>query len=168
MTSWLLHTALMCGFIVLQSVVFPAGLIRGAVPDLALILLCFSAHHHGSYRGELSGFAGGIVLDALSLAPLGFHALIRTFIGFLYGLFRGKIFIDPIFVPVVMVVVATIIKAILGYLLSAIFAPEIATTVFSERFGIELGLNAVIAPFFFALLKALGMVRQGRDQLSYE
>ncbi len=168
MTSILLHTALMCGLVVLQTVAFPSGLVRGATPDLALILLCFSANHHGSYRGELSGFATGVVLDALSLAPLGFHAFIRTVIGYVSGVFRGKIFIDPILVPVLIIAAATLLKAVMGYGLASVFAPDVAPTVFSGRFGIEIGLNALVAPFFFALLKSLHLIRTGRERFDYE
>lgn len=168
MNSIVIHTSIMAGFIVLQTVLFPSGLIRGAVPDLALILLCFSANHHGSYRGQFSGFVSGIVLDALSVAPLGFHALIRSTIGFLYGLFRGKLFVDPILVPVIIVTIATLLKAFGAYLLAAIFAPDIANTIFVGQFGIELLMNAVVAPFAYGLLKALGMIRPGRAGLEYE
>ena len=161
MNSIVVHTSIMTGLIVIQTVLFPSGLIRGAVPDLALILLCFSANHHGSYRGQLSGFVSGLVLDGLSVAPLGFHSLIRTTIGFLYGLFRGKIFVDPILVPVIIVTIATLMKAFGAYLLASIFAPDIAGTIFTGRFGVELLMNAVVSPFAYGLLKGVGMIRPG-------
>ena len=34
MTSAVVHTAIMAGFILLETVVYPLGLIRGAAPDL--------------------------------------------------------------------------------------------------------------------------------------
>ena len=163
MTSIYVHIAIMAGLIVLQTVVFPNGLIGGAMPDLALIVLCFSSNHHGSFKGQLSGFVSGLVLDFLSLAPLGFHAFIRTVIGMLYGLFRGKVFIDPILVPVVLVILATFLKALIAFLISSVFAPELAAAVFSRQLGIEIGLNALVSPFLFALLKGIGMVRTGRS-----
>ena len=168
MTSALLQAAIMCGFIVLQTVVFPNGVVRGAVPDVALIILCFASNHQGSFRGELSGFASGLLLDSISLAPLGFHAFIRAIIGFLFGVFRGKLFVDPVFVPVVMLLVATTIQALIAYLLASIFAPELAATIFSDRFALELGMNAILAPFFFALMKAVGMIRPGAERVGYE
>lgn len=168
MTSTLVHTAIMCGFIVIQTVVFPYGLIRGAVPDIALIILCFSANHQGSYKGEISGFGSGLLLDAISLSPLGFHACIRTIVGFLFGVVRGKIFVDPIFIPVVMLIIATVIKALFAYILAAVFSPEIVTTIFSQRFAIELGMNALLAPFLFALMKSIGMIRPGTERVEYE
>lgn len=164
----LLHTAIMCGFIVIQTVLFPAGLIRGAMPDVALIMLCFSANHHGSYRGELAGFASGFVYDALSLSPFGFHAAIRTIIGYVYGVFRGKIFFDPILVPVILVVVASVIRGLFAFVFAALFTPEMSRVIFSERFGIELGMNAALAPLLFALMKSLNMVRPGREQMGHE
>lgn len=158
MTSAVVHTAIMAGFILLETVVYPLGLIRGAAPDLALVILCFSANHHGSSRGELAGFTSGIVEDALSLSPLGFHAIIRATIGFLYGLTRSNLFIDPVLLPVVIVAVATLMKALLAYLFAAIFAQEIAATVFSAPFGLELLMNALVAPFVYGLLQMFGMI----------
>lgn len=163
MKGSIIHAVTMAALVVAQTVVFPAGLLRGAVPDLALIMLCLSANSYGTLHGQVSGFTSGIVLDALSSAPLGFHALIRTILGFLYGLFRDKLFIDPILVPVIMITVGTVTSAVLAFMLSAIFAPEVIGAIFTARLGVELGMNALIAPFAFALLKATGMVRTGRE-----
>jgi rod shape-determining protein MreD len=167
-TSIIVHATIMCGFVVLQTLVFPSGIIGGATPDIALVLLCFAANYHGSYRAEIGGFVSGLVMDSLSLAPFGFHSLIRAIIGYLFGVTRGKLFLDPVFAPVIMVAVATTLQSLIAYLIASVFAPDVAGTVFSARFGLELAMNSFVAPFVFALLKATGMIRPGREQVGYE
>ena len=158
------HSGLIGGFIVLQSTLFQNGLIRGAVPDIALLLLVFSANQHGSMKGEGAGFATGLLHDFLSLAPLGFHALIGTLIGFLGGLSRGRLILDPILIPVMFAVVATLLKALLSIILFALFLPELVGTVFNVQFGITLGLNALIAPFLYSLLHFARIFRKVRER----
>lgn len=159
------HTLLIAGLATVQSVFFKHGMIAGTTPDFALILLVFTANQHGSFRAETAGFASGLIQDFLSITPLGFHACTRTIIGFLYGVFKGKLFIDPILMPVILAAIATFLKALMGYLLLAIFSPEHAAAVFTVRLGIEIGLNAAIAPFLFGLLKLLGIIRMTREEL---
>lgn len=156
MITFLLSTGIAAGLIVLQSNVLHFVAIAGAIPDLALILLVFVANKNGPMLGQLTGFASGLVYDFLSLAPLGFHSLTRTVVGALYGKSRGNIFVDPILVPMLLVVVATLVKGILGALLSAVFLlDDVAGRVFSVSFLVEIGLNAFFAPFVFGLLKLI-------------
>ena len=139
-----------------QTVALNVLRIAGVAPDLALLVLVFTAHKQGSMNGQIIGFAGGIVEDLMSLAPLGFHALIRLVIGFLAGLTRNKMFLDPIFMPIILVTVATVAKTLLAAMIVGIFAIEPATTrLFGRRLLIELGYNAVLAPLLFALLNAV-------------
>ena len=124
-----------------------------AKPDLALVILVFLAHRRGSMYGQIAGFAAGMIQDYLSLAPLGFHALIGTAIGFAYGITAGNVFADPIFVPMVFVAVATLVKGIIAAILGAIFGLDpAASTIASRHLWIELGYNAFLAPFLFAFL----------------
>jgi hypothetical protein len=60
--------------------------------------------------------------------------------------------------------VATLFKALFGAFLGAIFLPEgVEMVVFSSKFWIELGLNALLAPFLFGILKLFKMF-QLRDK----
>ena len=158
------HTALMAGFTVLQTTVLRNGVIAGANPDIALLILVFSASQHGSLKGEGAGFVTGLLRDFLSLAPLGFNAFVGTVMGYLYGISKGKLFVDPILMPVLLGTIATVVKAVLSILLLAIFAPEQTRTVFGARFGVEVGLNALIAPFLYGLLHLAGVFRATRER----
>ena len=113
---------------------------------------------------QLSGFVSGVVEDVLSLSPLGFHAFIRTVVGFLYGLTEGGIFVDPILMPVILIIIATIFKALISSLLVVFLSiPAAGFGVFTGPLWIELGYNAVLAPFLFA---ALGLLKafKSRDK----
>ena len=105
-------------------------------------------------KGQISGFAAGIIEDIISLAPIGFHAFIKTVSGFLFGLTRGKIFLDPVFMPLLLTAGATLLKYLLAALLGVLFvSPGLLEPVFDAKMGIEIGLNAVISPFLFGFLK---------------
>ena len=164
-TGVIFHTVLIGAVTVFQSIVLKNGIIAGVTPDFALLILVLSANQHGSLKGQGSGFAAGLLQDFLSITPLGFHALSRTVIGYLFGAFKGKIFIDPLLIPILFAVIATAVKALLGYVTLAVFSPNHAETVFSLSLVIEIGLNAIIAPFLFGLLKLLKLVRFSREEL---
>jgi rod shape-determining protein MreD len=163
--AFLLSTGMMALAVVLQSTLLHWVAIRGVTPDLGLIILVFTAIRRGSMTAQLSGFATGVVEDFLSLSPLGFHAFIRTVIGFLYGLTVGSIFVDPILMPVLLTIVATLFKALISSLLAGLFSvPGAGFSVFTGPLWIEMGYNAVLAPFLFALLNLLKVYKpQNKD-----
>jgi|APSaa5957512622_1039677.scaffolds.fasta_scaffold65189_2 rod shape-determining protein MreD len=165
LTGPAVHTILIAAFAGLQSVFFKNGLIAGVTPDIALIILIFSANQQGSYRSQTSGFIAGLIQDFLSITPLGFHAFTRTLLAYLNGLFKGKLFLDPILMPVLLTAIGTLLKAVFGYLLLVFFSPEHAEMIFTARLGIEIGLNSLIAPFLFGLLKLAGIIKTTREAL---
>lgn len=154
--AFLLSSGLIAVAVVLQSTLLHWVAVRGVIPDLGLIVLVFVAIRRGSMTAQLSGFASGVVEDVLSLSPLGFHAFIRTVVGFLYGLTEGSIFVDPILMPVILIIIATLFKALISSLLVAFLSiPAVGFGVFAGPLWIELGYNAVLAPFLFGLLGLL-------------
>ncbi len=156
----LISSGLLSLLVLLQTNILRVIAIGGAVPDLALIVLVFLANRNGSMAAQVSGFVAGIVQDLVSLAPLGFHAFVRTLTGYLFGLTRGNIFVDPILVPVLIVLAATILKGVLTALLAAVFGISSAFAgLFSTTFLIELLYNAVLAPFLFGLLGVIKPLR---------
>jgi len=125
-----------------------------AVPDLALCILVYTAYVNGTMTGQLTGFFSGIMLDCLSAAPLGFNTFIRTLTGGLAGFMKGTFYLDPFFLPMVLCACATILKAAVCYLLHLLFSGATpAYSLFELTFWIELGLNTLLAPFLFALLR---------------
>ena len=158
------HTIIMGGLVLLQTTLFKHGILAGVTPDFSLLVLLFSANQHGRLKGETSGFISGLVQDFLSVAPMGLHALTRTVIGYLYGVFRGKLFVDPFLMPLLMAAIGTLLKALLQFPLLALFSPEHAPMVFTSRLAIELGMNTLISPLLYALLKGIRVIRVTRQQ----
>lgn len=158
--AFLTAAGLMIAAVLLQSVVLGRVAVRGVRPDLALIVLTFTAVRRGGMTAQLGGFASGLVEDLVSLSPLGFHALFRSCIGFLYGLSAGNLFVDPILMPVALATLATLLKGLISSLVVVIFSvPAAGFGVFAGPLWIEMGYNAVLAPFLFALLGLLRPLR---------
>jgi rod shape-determining protein MreD len=139
-------------FVLLQSTVLHTIAVEGVIPDLSLIVIIFIANRNGTISGETVGFAAGIVEDFLSLSPLGFHALLKTLVGFLTGMTFGVIFIGSLFMPMLMAGAATIVKNVLAAFLFAITSDPGVSTLFSLGTLIEICYNMVLAPFIFAIL----------------
>ncbi|HAK44818.1 MAG TPA: rod shape-determining protein MreD [Spirochaeta sp.] len=146
-------------FVVLQSTLLQKIAVNGVVPDIALIIIVFTSNSLGTMKGQMLGFIAGFVQDFLSSGPLGFNALIRTIIGFFFGKIKGKLFLDSILLPIIFIVAASLMKEALIALTGFIFIADSQIIFFGRDFFIELGLNAVLAPFVFALLKLLKIYR---------
>ncbi len=158
---FILSLLFLCGAVLLQSTVLGNLAIAGVRPDIALIILVFVSVRRGSMIGQLSGFASGILEDFMSVSPLGFHPLMRAVIGYLYGKFSGKVFIDPFLMPILLTAAATLIKGVISGLVSAVFGLTASGFLyFTGRIWIEMGYNGVLAPFLFALLNLIRTFKQ--------
>ena len=146
--------------IVFESTVVRAFFKDIILPDFALVIILFYANSKGPMEGQLSGFAAGLVEDFMSLSPLGFNCIIKTVLGYISGFTRNKIYFDPILFPVVFTAAATLLKGFLAVLVSSLFLESgEAPLVFTSRFGIEILLNSVTAPFVFAMMKLFRLYR---------
>jgi rod shape-determining protein MreD len=143
-----------------QSTVFSFIELLGAHPDLMLITVIFVANRNGMMTGQLVGFVGGAVLDSIGLAPFGFYAAIYTIVGALFGVTRGKVFVDPVLMPIVFGVVATLLKGVVAAVISGLFGLDaVQATLFSSTYWVELGYTAILSPIAFALLSMLKSIQ---------
>jgi rod shape-determining protein MreD len=143
--------------ILLQSTLLYRLSFHYAVPDLALCVLVFTSYVNGTMDGQLVGFSGGVLLDFVSLSPLGLNMLIRSVIGFVFGILKGTFFLDAVFLPMALCAASTLVKALLVFLLSFLFQGVIQRYSFTTpAFWIELLLNTVLAPFIFGALSRFG------------
>jgi len=149
---------------ILQSTLIAKIAFFNVVPDLALCVLVFSAYVNGTMTGQVSGFFSGLLIDFLSASPLGMNALVRTIIGALAGIFKGALFLDYIVMPAILCALATIIKAILIFILHLIMGSVIPAYSFIDKvFWIELALNVLSAPLLFLLLRQFKPMLTGRS-----
>lgn len=133
--------------------------IAGVQPDLLLLLLVFYANSEGALRAETAGIIAGLVEDMMSLAPLGFHLLLRATVAVLVGQSKNKIFLDPFVMPGLIILAATVAKGVTALIIGAVFSIESVTGyILSTAYLIEIGYNVLLAPlvfFLFGLLKPL-------------
>ena len=147
--------------IVLQSTILGRVAIRGVRPDLAMLVLVFVSIRRGPMVGQVSGFLTGFLEDLMNVSPLGFHSLLRTIVGYLFGLLSGNVFIDPFLMPIILAVVATLLKGLLSGVVSALFGIASSGFItFTGRIWIEMGYNGVVAPFLFAFLNLFKVFKQ--------
>jgi rod shape-determining protein MreD len=149
----------------LQSTLLARLAFYHAVPDLALGIVVFSAYVNGTMTGQLSGFFSGILLDFISAAPLGLNAFIRTLLGALAGIMKGTFFLDVFFLPMILCAAATLLKAMVVFLLHLLLAGAVpAYSLTSPLLWVELMLNTFSAPFLFALLKVFRTLLAGKEE----
>ena len=151
--------------ILLQSTILEFIKINNIKPDISLIVIIFIAVHSGIMAGQISGFSSGLMQGFLG-GPFGygFHALVKTLLGFFFGLSKGTISVDPIFMPAILIVIGTIIKALVQGLIHLIFLIPVPK-FYIEGVGIEIVYNAVLAPFIFAILKLFNIFKVKESEI---
>lgn len=145
--------AFLFAIVIVQSTLFTYIAIYDVIPNLYLIYLVFTSFYNGGIHGSVCGFATGLVEDAISIAPLGFHGIIKTIIGSLYSSFSGLILLDRLLMPMLFVMVATVLNRILAFGVVSLFDLSVPVhSVFSRYFLVEIVYNTLLTPpvFFIA------------------
>jgi rod shape-determining protein MreD len=106
-------------------VVFVAALVQGAIvstmyvgggtADLLLVTVVALGLVRGSVVGAVTGFAGGIVIDLLTLDTLGITSLVLTLAGFWAGRYAETTGHDRRLAPLVAVGVITPLAALFAF-----------------------------------------------------
>ncbi|MGN0728249.1 rod shape-determining protein MreD [Treponema sp.] len=134
---------------VLSNIVF-----LPALPDLSLICVLFFSISNGKIIGESTGFVSGLLLDFLSLCPLGLNCLLRSLLGYVGGIFNKSLNTEGFFVPFFLGACVTILKVVLIQLISIFFPMAVVSyKIFSFNFLFEILLNSFLCPFIFAFLR---------------
>ena len=127
--------------------------ILGARPDLGLLAVTWLAYRNGPVEGSSAAFLSGLFDDAMSAAPLGFNAAIKTLIAWIASFLHGSVHLDRIIMPVFVGAAATLLKAAWTTFLALLFGGTLESYNFAGRkLWIEVGYNAFLAPILFALL----------------
>jgi len=134
--------------------------ILGGRPDYTLLLIVFFSHQLGSFKGKFIGFYSGLLMDVLGLAPLGFHSFLYTVVGHFFGKTKGKVYIDILTLPLLLALLASVMKIIVSFVLTVIFDQSRWTAVFSVSTLLEVGLNILMSPVLFAVLKLFRLVNE--------
>lgn len=154
-------------FILFQTAILSNITVLPAVPDLLLLMTLYISLHNGCMLGQTTGFASGLLLDFMSAGPLGLNSLIRTIMGYVFGLFSKTLNTSGFFLPALYGFTATIIKAIILLFISFFFPNGIVTySLFSFVFIFELILNTMLTPFIFAFLNIFSNILRLKPEVS--
>lgn len=101
----------------LQAVIGSSLVIAGGAPDLLLVVAVSLGLLRGSIAGAVSGFAGGVIVDLLTLDTLGVTSLVLTLAGFWAGRYAETTGRGRRVAPLLAVGVITALAGILGFVL---------------------------------------------------
>ena len=153
MLRLLISVGILVGLSLVQATWLPAIAILGAKPDLGLLAAVWFAYRNGPVEGCSAAFISGLVDDAMSAAPLGFNAAVKTMAAWLSSFLHSSVQLDRFLMPLLLAAGATVFKAVFSSLLSILFGGGLESYDLAGRvLWIEVGYNAVLAPFLFAVL----------------
>ena len=110
----------------------------------------------------MAGFIIGLALDAMSLAPLGFHTAIFSLIGYIFGKFQDNVGPGKFFLPAISLLGATALKYGVAFLLTAVFGfHSLTARFFSLNTLWEVAINLLLAPFVFPLVNKVAGLLEG-------
>lgn len=120
---------------ILQVSVVVGMRVLGAEPDVLLVTLVAIGLLRGSVVGASAGFAGGLLVDVMTLGTLGLSSLLLTIAGYWAGRYGETTGHGRVYAPSVAAFVATIAVAVGGsalhYLLGeTVAAGEVAGALF--------------------------------------
>lgn len=157
--SVVLLLLILTGAIVIQTTVFGRFRIFGAVPDLVLLLTILSALRLRDEGVLFLGFAGGLVMDALSTGALGLRALVYTVVAYLAVRTRSRADSGPVSVAL-WAGALTAVGVVLVLLVGSIFSQAPVSGGLAVRTAIlvpilNTGLALIVAPVTSRLLASI-------------
>ena len=138
----------------LQVVIVSALVIGGGALDLLLIVVVSLGLLRGSLPGAVFGFAGGLVVDLLTLDTLGITSLVLTLAGFWAGRYGETTGRDRRKAPLVAVGAITILAGVFGFLLHYLLGEDVvARHALVTALVPTLALNLLLALPVHALVR---------------
>lgn len=161
--------ALFCS-VIIESCILTNIPVLYVVPDFVLICSVYFSLLNGRTFGEITGFAGGLILDFVTGIPFGFNCLIRTIVGYVFGFFTETVILKGFIIPMTTVAIATILKAVL-ISLTSVFFPNINIYnpgLISQAFLFGFIINIILAPLSFKFLSFFNssfMIKTTQDKV---
>ena len=155
--------------VVFVAAFFQAGLfaslaVVGGTPDLLLLAVVSLGLLRGSVPGAVFGFAGGLVLDLLTLETLGVTSLVLTLVGFWAGRYAETTGYRRRLAPLFAVGALTVLAAVFGFALHYMLGEEVVARHALVTFlAPALLLNLALALPVHALVCAAAGGRRRRD-----
>jgi rod shape-determining protein MreD len=122
---WLRGLAVVFVAALVQVVIVASILIGGGAPDLLLVVVVCLGLLRGSIPGAVLGFAGGVIVDVVTLGTLGVTSLVLTLAGFWAGRYGETTGRGRRFAPVIAVGAITLLAGAFGYVLQYLLDEEV-------------------------------------------
>jgi len=139
-------------FALFESAILSNLVMVPAIPDFLLLMVVYLSVQNGRLYGTSIGFVSGLFIDFLSLCPFGLHSLLNTIIGYVAGFFHKTLNINGIILPMLLGAIATLVKALVLFVISLFYPAIKAYSLFSIPFLGELILNSLFTPLVFSFL----------------
>ncbi|MFM9108663.1 MAG: rod shape-determining protein MreD [Chloroflexota bacterium] len=154
---------LLVGAAILQASVLPKVGMLVVMPDIVLVLVLVRTAQCGVAEGILWSIAGGLVLDALALDPLGTNGLALLPVVLAGAVARKRFFLSGVLFPMLLAVVATVAH-VFTLMLVRMFGGEAAGTLAMAAPSMLLQglLNAMLVPVLWPVVGWLGPGRGER------
>lgn len=107
-----------------QAVMVPS-VVLGGTPDLLLIVVVSVGLLRGSVPGAVFGFAGGLIIDVLTLSTLGITSLILTLAGFWAGRYAETTGRSRRLAPLVAAGVITLLAGFFSFVLHYLLGEDV-------------------------------------------
>ena len=135
--------------VVLAQFLLSNLLLWGVMPDVVLLYVAFVALRRGRVAGAVTGFSTGLLMDfVVNPSTLGIHALLKTLMGFIVGLFQSEQGEHLRLTPAQAFVGALVVAVVHNGLLTILLALDVGTRTPFLIFGLWLGgalYTAVVA-----------------------
>ena len=152
---------------ILQSTLVSHFRLWGVFADLPLLVVVSWSLLRGPREGLTWGFIAGVALDLFSGAPFGAATLGLMAAGFLSGLGQSTVFRSQFFLPLLVMLLATIVYDMLFLLVVLISGDSVSWL--DSLFHLVLPsavLNVILMPVVFVITRWL-KTRFGREEMEW-
>ena len=118
-------SALVFAAAMLQIVIVSSLVLGGGAPDLLLVVVICLGLRLGSVPGAIFGFAGGLVVDFLTLDTLGITSLVLTLAGFWAGRYAETTGRGRRLAPLVAAGAITVLAGVFGFVLHYMLGDDV-------------------------------------------
>jgi rod shape-determining protein MreD len=151
----------------LQVTLFGSLDFAGGTADVLLLAVLAIGLLRGAITGAVAGFAGGLLVDVLTLDTLGVWALLYALAGYWTGRYGETTGRDRAHAPYLAVLVLTIAVAYAGFALRFLLGVEVSgRRALFEALLPSVGLNLILGGAVFALCRALVRRPQTSDRVA--
>ena len=102
----------------LQTTFFGAFTIRGAIPDMLLVLVIFYALFNGANKGIIYGVICGLLEDLYIGRFIGVNSISKGITAYIVGRLQGNVFKENLLVGIISVVGGTLLNSLIILVLS--------------------------------------------------